>query len=248
MKKDKFTLGVMLVCFVGILSLALAKVDRDKKAIAPLLVIHEESEAYTEEETQSDILQRVNEYSAQLTRPDIISLYVDIETQTETEICATMPEICTTTALEAQTTIEDDTFITETQEEQSSPILVQNTACVSLTAEEENLLVRVASLEAGNQGWQGMALVMNVILNRRQAWGKSITELVYDKGQFSVVGCEKWNNGFTVSESLTALAVVKNGWDGSQGALFFCAPSDRSQWMATTKQYLFTAWGHEFYK
>lgn len=121
-------------------------------------------------------------------------------------------------------------------------------ADISLTAQEEQLLMRVASCEAGNQGWIGMALVMNVILNRRQAWGKSINELVYDKGQFSVVGSEKWNNGFIAAEAPIALQAVKDGWDGSQGALFFCAPSGRSVWMATTRQYLFTAYGHEFYR
>lgn len=121
-------------------------------------------------------------------------------------------------------------------------------ADISLTAEEEQLLMRIASCEAGNQGWQGMALVMNVVLNRRAAWGMSISDVIYAKGQFSVIGCDKWNNGFVAEEAPIALQAVKDGWDGSQGALFFCAPSGRSQWMATTRQYLFTAWGHEFYR
>ena len=159
-----------------------------------------------------------------------------METETSTE-CPTEPFIAPTTAIPT----------TEVQ------IIVETTnapqiADISLTAEEEQLLMRVASLEAGNQGWIGMALVMNVILNRRQAWGKSIKELIYDKGQFSVVGSKKWNNGFVAAEAPVALQAVKDGWDGSQGALFFCAPSGRSEWMATTKQYLFTAGGHEFYR
>lgn len=98
----------------------------------------------------------------------------------------------------------------------------------NLTAEEENLLMRIASCEAGNQGWQGMALVMNVVLNRRAAWGMNIHDVIYAKGQFSVIGCDKWNNGFIAAEAPIALQAVKDGWDGSQGALFFCAPSGRS--------------------
>ena len=121
-------------------------------------------------------------------------------------------------------------------------------ANISLTAEEEQLLMRIASCEAGNQGWIGMALVMRVVLNRREAWGMSIHDVIYAKGQFSVIGCDKWNSGFIATEAPIALQAVKDGWDGSQGALFFCAPSGRSVWMATTKQYLFTAWGHEFYR
>ena len=133
----------------------------------------------------------------------------------------------------------------------SAQIIVPTTETpriANLTAEEENLLMRVASCEAGNQGWQGMALVMNVVLNRRAAWGMSISDVIYAKGQFSVIGCDKWNNGFIAAEAPIALQAVKDGWDGSQGALFFCAPSGRSQWMATTRQYLFTAYGHEFYR
>ena len=118
----------------------------------------------------------------------------------------------------------------------------------NLTAEEENLLMRISSCEAGNQGWQGMALVMNVVLNRRAAWSMSISDVIYAKGQFSVIGCDKWNSRFIATEAPIALQAIKDGWDGSQGALFFCAPSGRSQWMATTKQYLFTGYGHEFYK
>lgn len=159
-----------------------------------------------------------------------------METETSTE-CPTEPFIAPTTAISAT----EAQIIVETTN-------VPQIADISLTAEEKQLLMRVASLEAGNQGWIGMALVMNVILNRRQAWGKSIKELVYDKGQFSVVGSEKWNNGFIAAEAPIALQAVKDGWDGSQGALFFCAPSGRSVWMATTKRYLFTAWGHEFYR
>ena len=121
-------------------------------------------------------------------------------------------------------------------------------ANISLTAEEEQLLMRIASCEAGNQGWIGMALVMRVVLNRREAWGMSIHDVIYAKGQFSVIGCDKWNSGYIATEAPIALQAVKDGWDGSQGALFFCAPSGRSVWMATTKQYLFTAWGHEFYR
>lgn len=120
-------------------------------------------------------------------------------------------------------------------------------ANIALTAEEEQLLMRVASLEAGNQGWIGMALVMNVILNRSRTWGMSIHDVIYSPGQFSVVGTEKWNNGFLAAEAPIALQAVKDGWDGSQGALFFCSPRANS-WHKANLTYLFTGYGHEFYK
>jgi spore germination cell wall hydrolase CwlJ-like protein len=165
---------------------------------------------------------------------------MSLPTETSTEMLTDAPtthETAPTTAIP----IEEVQIITPTT---NAPQI----ADISLTAEEEQLLLQVASCEAGNQGWQGMALVMNVVLNRRTAWGMSISDVIYAKGQFSVIGCDKWNNGFIAEEAPIARQAVKDGWDGSQGALFFCAPSGRSVWMATTRQYLFTAWGHEFYK
>lgn len=159
-----------------------------------------------------------------------------METETSTE-CPTEPFTAPTTAIP----IEEVQIITPTT---NAPQI----ANIALTLDEQFLLMRIASCEAGNQGWQGMALVMNVVLNRRTACGMSIHDVIYAKGQFSVIGCDKWNSGFIAAEAPIALQAIKDGWDGSQGALFFCAPSGRSQWMATTRQYLFTAWGHEFYR
>lgn len=161
---------------------------------------------------------------------------MSLPTEALTE-CPTTHEIAPTTAIP---TTEVQIIVPTTNAPQI--------ANISLTAEEEQLLMRIASCEAGNQGWIGMALVMRVVLNRREAWGMSIHDVIYAKGQFSVIGCDKWNSGFIAEEAPIALQAVKDGWDGSQGALFFCAPSGRSVWMATTRQYLFTAYGHEFYR
>ena len=55
-------------------------------------------------------------------------------------------------------------------------------------------LALVAFSEARNQGDEGMAEVMRVVLNRvnqqREAWGLSICDVVNKKGQF--VGVEDW--------------------------------------------------------
>lgn len=125
---------------------------------------------------------------------------------------------------------------------QENPIAPSN-----MTPEEENLIMRVASLEAGNQGWVGMALVMRVILNRRLQYGISISEVIYAPHQFSVIGCDKWNNGFIAEEAPLALAAVESGWDESHGALYFCSPKN-NKWHRSALTYLFTGWGHEFYK
>lgn len=247
-KSDRIMAGILFGgAAVGVIAFACWRMNVNSYGRQKYVAMYfEESKAAEESKKESEkaeeeafwAMPSVVELTLEQTSVAEVMTEMSLPTETETSTeCPTEPFIAPTTAIPA----------TEVQ------IIIETTnapqiADISLTAEEEQLLMRVASLEAGNQGWIGMALVMNVILNRRQAWGKSINELVYDKGQFSVVVSEKWNNGFIAAEAPIALQAVKDGWDGSQGALFFCAPSGRSVWMATTRQYLFTAYGHEFYR
>ena len=249
-KSDRIMAGILFGgAAVGVIAFACWRMNVNSYGRQKYVAMYfEESKAAEESKKESEKA----EEEAFWAMPSVVEL--TLEQTSVAEVMTEMPlptETSTEALTECPTTHE--TAPTTAIPTTSAQIIVPTTnapqiADISLTAEEEQLLMRVASLEAGNQGWIGMALVMNVILNRRQAWEKSINELVYDKGQFSVVGSEKWNNGFIAAEAPIALQAVKNGWDGSQGALFFCAPSGRSQWMATTRQYLFTAWGHEFYR
>lgn len=249
-KSDRIMAGILFGgAAIGVIAFACWRMnvnsyDRQKY----VAMYFEESKAAEESKKESEkaeeeafwAMPSVVELTIEQTSVAEVMTEMSLPTETSTEAlteCPTEPFIAPTTAIPA----------TEVQ------IIVETTnapqiANIALTAEEENLLMRIASCEAGNQGWQGMALVMNVVLNRRTAWGMSISDVIYAKGQFSVIGCDKWNSGFISAEAPIALQAVKDGWDGSQGALFFCAPSGRSQWMATTRQYLFTAYGHEFYR
>ena len=249
-KSDRIMAGILFGgAAVGVIAFACWRMNVNSYGRQKYVAMYfEESNAAEESKKESEKA----EEEAFWAMPTVMELTLEQTSATEVMTEMSLPTETSTEALtECPTTHE--TAPTTAIPTTSAQIIVPTTnapqiADISLTAEEEQLLMRVASLEAGNQGWIGMALVMNVILNRRQAWEKSINELVYDKGQFSVVGSEKWNNGFIAAEAPIALQAVKNGWDGSQGALFFCAPSGRSQWMATTRQYLFTAYGHEFYR
>lgn len=205
----------------------------------------EESKAAEESKKESEkaeeeafwAMPSVVELTIEQTSATEVMTEMSLPTETSTEAlteCPTTHETAPTTAIP----IEEVQIITPTTE---TPRIA------NLTAEEEQLLMRAASCEAGNQGWIGMALVMRVVLNRREAWGMSISDVIYAKGQFSVIGCDKWNNGFIAAEAPIALQAVKDGWDGSQGALFFCAPRANS-WHKSNLTYLFTGYGHEFYR
>lgn len=88
---------------------------------------------------------------------------------------------------------------------------------LDLSVEECALLEQIAFAEARGEGTMGMALVMNVVVNRSEKTGKSIKEVIYSPGQFYTEGMTP-----NVSEDChKALDLVIDGLDESQGALFF---------------------------
>lgn len=87
---------------------------------------------------------------------------------------------------------------------------------LNLTFEEQELLEQIAMAEAKGEGSKGMALVMCVVLNRSEKDGKSIEEVIFASGQFYTAGMEPGSDACH-----EALAMVMDGWDESQGALFF---------------------------
>lgn len=89
----------------------------------------------------------------------------------------------------------------------------------NLTSEECDLLEQIAFAEARGEGTRGMVMVMNVVLNRVEAeeFGDSIEEVIFASGQF-------YTEGMTPNvsdECHEAMALVLEGADFSQGALFF---------------------------
>ena len=94
--------------------------------------------------------------------------------------------------------------------------LIRTTEFVNLTFEEMDLLEQIAMAEAKGEGSKGMALVMRVVLNRSLKDGKSIHDVIYRPGQFYTAGMEPGSD-----ECHEALALVMDGWDESEGALFF---------------------------
>lgn len=98
-----------------------------------------------------------------------------------------------------------------------SPVpLIRTTEYVNLTFEEMELLEEIAMAEAKGEGSKGMAFVMRVVLNRSLNDGMSIRDVIYKPGQFYTAGMEPGSD-----ECHEALAMVMDGWDESQGALFF---------------------------
>ena len=89
----------------------------------------------------------------------------------------------------------------------------------NLTSRECDLLEQIAYAEAKGEGVKGMILVMNVVLNRVNAegFGDSVEEVIFADGQFYTAGMTP----DVSDECHEALAMVLDGTDFSQGALFF---------------------------
>ena len=105
----------------------------------------------------------------------------------------------------------------ETEEDALPEYEIEEEGYLNLSFEEMDLLQQIAYSEARGEGVEGMALVMNVVLNRANKTGKSIHDVIYQQGQFYTAGMTP-----NVSdECKEALQLVIEGYDESQGALFF---------------------------
>lgn len=94
---------------------------------------------------------------------------------------------------------------------------------VELTFEEAQLLMKLAQAEAGNQGPDGMWLVMSVVLNRvrDEIFPSSITDVIYQKArtkkgnivhQFSSVADKRIEEQTVLSKEVhEALAKIESG-------------------------------------
>lgn len=117
-------------------------------------------------------------------------------------------------------------------------------------SEDAEILLKIAMAEAEGESTEGKALVMCVVLNRvwTDGFPDSIEDVVFEKGQFTPM-CEGGRYWTTEpnEDCYEALRMIENGWDESQGALFFCE-TGVSSWMEANKEFLFMEGNHSFYR
>ena len=154
----------------------------------------------------------------------------------------------TTTA--AETTTETTTAATTTTEAVETTTQTEtHTAIYDWDADEEQMLLKIAMAEAEDEPTEGKALVMNVVLNRIRdsEFPTTIKGVIFQRNQFTTT----WDNGRYWNtepneDCRRALEMVRQGWDGSAGALYFDMCDD--SWAANHCEYLFTYGGHNFYR
>lgn len=113
---------------------------------------------------------------------------------------------------------------------------------LELSSEEEKELLAVAYLEAGNQGVEGIALVMCVVLNRVEdvRFPSTVHDVLHAPRQFGTVRYA--DSVVPNDDTYQAWELVKSGWDESEGALYF---SSNGRALGT---FVMTYKGHNFYK
>ena len=99
------------------------------------------------------------------------------------------------------------------------PQLREGEGFLNLTFEEQDLLERIAMAEAKGEGTEGMLLVMCVVMNRCEKFGASVHDVIYAPSQFYTAGM----NVTPSEECHEALALLMDGVDPSQGAIYFCS-------------------------
>lgn len=115
---------------------------------------------------------------------------------------------------------------------------------------DEKILKQIAMAEAEGESTEGKALVMRVVLNRVQSedFPDNVQDVVFQEGQFEPV----WNGRYYSVEPdegcQEAYEMILDGWDESDGALYFVAADCQNHWHRNNLTYLFTVGNHEFYK
>lgn len=139
---------------------------------------------------------------------------------------------------------------TEPERVQQEPI--EETRSGSGNSRNEYLLARLAMAEAEGESIEGKAMVIRVVLNRKQSsdFPNTIEEVIFEDGQFTPVENGRFERVEPNAECWAALDMVLiDGWDESEGALYFEAVyNGENTWHSENLEYIKTVGNHNFYR
>lgn len=131
---------------------------------------------------------------------------------------------------------------------------VRTSAVVRFSDRDYEVLKRIVQAEAGICDTKGKILVANVIINRVKSkdFPNTITEVVYQKSQFSPVLDGSINTCEVTQETIDAVNRALTGEDYSQGALYFMnrgrSGTSNVRWFDRRLDFLFQHEKHEFFR
>lgn len=120
---------------------------------------------------------------------------------------------------------------------------------VSLDAEDEEILMKIAMSEAEGESTEGKAIVMLSVLNRVRSdeFPDTISEVVFQDMQYSPVLDGRYYSIIPDDDCLAALELVESGWDESLGAMYF-ENYGADSWHSKNLEFLFQEGKHKFYR
>lgn len=125
----------------------------------------------------------------------------------------------------------------------------ENEDILKLEYNDYNVLLKIVEAEAGGEDLIGKIMVANVILNRvnSDAFPDNVTDVVYQKSQFSPISDGRINTVSISQETLEAVERALNGEDYSHGALYFRSVRCNSTWFDSRLTRIAEHGNHIFY-
>lgn len=140
------------------------------------------------------------------------------------------------------------------KERQERERLKKEQAVISYTESDYQVLLRIVQAEAGICDTQGKIMVANVIINRVKSseFPDNITDVVYEKSQFSPVIDGSINTCKVTQQTIDAVDRALSGEDYSQGALYFMSrsgsESSNVRWFDGRLTFITRHERHEFFR
>ena len=125
---------------------------------------------------------------------------------------------------------------------------------INYTEEDYQVMLKIVQAEAGTCDSTGKILVANVIMNRVRSgkFPNNITDVVYQKSQFSPVIDGSINRVKVTQDTIECVNRALDGEDYSQGALYFmnrrASQAGNISWFDGSLTFLFQHGSHEFFK
>lgn len=117
--------------------------------------------------------------------------------------------------------------------------------------EEAYLLAKLAMAEAEGEDTIGKALVIRTVLNRveseRRYFPDTIAEVIFQNDAFTPTKNGRYTAVEPNEDCYEALELVEEGWDESQGALYFERNTTKATWHSRNLEKLFVHGNHTFY-
>lgn len=133
---------------------------------------------------------------------------------------------------------------------QTAAVQQEDKPTADFSAEETGMLLKIAMAEAEGESTEGKALVILVVLNRAKApeFPGTIQEVIFQRHQFTPVMNGRYEAAQPDEDCRKALDMVLNGWDESNGALYFESCKNSDNWHSRNLEFLFRYGNHNFYR